>query len=212
MKKLVVLIVIVLGMTLLVPAAASARTPTLASLAKTVAALQAKVNRQQTTITSLKKKLANAGPVLRLAPYVTVTQTTLDGVSGPNIVFKGVNVHVQSSLGETDTSGLGNLIVGWNENPSGTPPNRGGSNNLVCGDMNGFSGCGGFVAGEQNSVGVGFNSILGGFGNTANAWWFSTVSGGTNNTASGANSTVSGGHDITENYTNGWAAGPYESH
>ncbi len=227
MKKLVIIVIVVAGM-LLMPAAASARTPSLASLAKTVAALKKQVKSQATTIKSLKTKLANGQSVLALAPYVSLTQTTLDGVKGPNIVFKGVNVHIRSALGETDTSGLGNLIVGWDENPSSTPAGyRSGSNYLVCGDMNSFMGCGGFVAGEQNVCSVAFNSVSGGFGNVADGWWYSSVSGGdnnhasgsyssisggTNNQASGSCSSISGGHDITESAANGWAAGVYENH
>jgi hypothetical protein len=103
--------------------------------------------------------------------------------------------------------------VGWDENPPSLFDGyREGSNNLVCGDMNSFPGYGGFVAGEQNTVAVGFNSVSGGFGNVANGWWSSSVSGGTNNVASGACSSVGGGSDVTESVDNGWAAGTYESH
>ena len=212
MKKLVIIVIVAAGL-LLTPAVASAGTPSLASLAKTVAALKKQVNGQAATIKSLKTKLANGKSVLALAPYVSLSQTALDGVKGPNIVFKGVNVHVRSATGETDTSGLGNLIVGWDENPP-NPLNgyRGGSNNLVCGDMNSFPGSGGFVAGEQNVCEVAFNSVSGGFGNVANGWWYSSVSGGTGNQASGPYSSISGGHDITESAVSGWAAGSYENH
>jgi hypothetical protein len=208
-KKLVAILVIVVGTTMLTPAVASASTPSLASLAKTVAALKKQVNTQAATIKSLKTKLKS---VIAMAPYLTVTQTTLDGVKGPNIVFHGVNMHIRSATGETDTSGLGNLIVGWNE-PWVSPPDgyRGGSNNLVCGDMNSFTSAGCFVAGENNTVGQLCNSVSGGYGNVANGWFFASVSGGIGNHAGGSCSSISGGNGITQNTTDGWSAGSYHT-
>jgi hypothetical protein len=125
-----------------------------------------------------------------LAPYVSVTQSTLNGVVGPNIVFQGANVHVRSGNWEQEMSGIGNLIVGWDEAPL-TTTQRGGSNNLVVGDMNNFQAYGCFLAGNGNAVGGAFAS----------------VSGGMNNTAAGFGSSVSGGQSVTEGTYGGWSAG-----
>ena len=102
-----------------------------------------------TAITDLQNTLKGDADVLALEPYVKVYRTTtLNGVSGPNIVLKGCNLQIKSTTGESDTSGLGNLIVGWNDEPGGSLPSpfRTGSNNLVCGDENNFTGSGGLLA------------------------------------------------------------------
>ena len=58
MRKLVVLILVALGLLLFTPAVASASTPTLASLAKSVAALQTQVNTQKAQIKTLQTQMA----------------------------------------------------------------------------------------------------------------------------------------------------------
>ena len=138
-----------------------------------------------------------------LAPYVSVNQSAMDGVAAPNIVFQGANVHVRSSTWEEDTSGTGNLIVGWNESGYGL---RTGSNNLVCGNHNTYTASGCFIDGNYNTVLGLYSSVSGGQQNVAgqnNA----SVTGGKLNTASGYFSTVSGGSGVTESNNDGWSAG-----
>ena len=138
-----------------------------------------------------------------LAPYVTVNQSPMNGVAAPNIVFQGANVHVRSGNLEEDTTGTGNLIVGWDEWGYGA---RTGNNNLVCGNFNTFTANGCFIAGVWNTVGGLYSSVSGGQQNTAsinNA----SVSGGKLNTASGYFSSVSGGNSVTESSDFGWSAG-----
>ena len=107
-------------------------------------------------------------------------------------------MHSKTSFG--DGSGTGNLIVGWDDEPTGMQ--RDGDDNLVCGNTNNFPSDGCFVAGVGNTV-----SSPG-----------CCVSGGVNNTASGGFTTVSGGANITESWGEGWAAGGatgtpvYEAH
>lgn len=226
MRKLIVLILVALGLLMVTPAVASASTPTLKSLAKTVAALQKRVNTQKVQIKALKTELASAQPVLALAPYVSVTSDTMNGVIGPNIVFKGANVHIQSTSSESDTSGLGNLIIGYDGPPTSPPAGyRDGSNNLIVGGENAFSSYGCFVAGMHNTVSGPWASVSGGTYNVANTYWASvsggdsnlasgqraSVGGGYHNTASGGCSSVSGGSLLTESYQYGWAGGEYES-
>jgi hypothetical protein len=143
--------------------------------------------------------LTSAAPVLAIAPYVSLKTGTLNGVVGPNIVFQGANVHVRSSTSENDSTGTGNLIVGWDDNPSTTPAGyRSGSNNLVCGDKQTFHSYGGFVAGCANGVGDAYATVAG-YGNNVSGYC-ATVSGGSGNTASMAYSAISGG---SSNYTAG---------
>lgn len=57
--------------------------------------------------------------LLALADYVTVVPGIANGLSGPHVMFEGVNVHIRSGSGSTSDGGspigLGNLIVGYNE-------------------------------------------------------------------------------------------------
>jgi hypothetical protein len=328
MKKLIVMLALALCCLLLTPAMASASRPTLKSLAKSLAALQAKVKGQATSIASLKSDLGSAkqtiatqgtalttlstqltqaladittlqtsvsglgttvaghttslagltsvvgadashglqkgvadlqttvgsgstglvgftaamytllgtvntkvntaADVLALEPYVKVSSSAVNGVTGPNIVFQGCNLQLKSTTSETDATGTGNLIVGWDDTPGWTPSGyRAGSNNLVCGNYNSFSSCGSFVAGHENTVsgywssvsGGDLNhasgqssSVSGGFQNTASDY-VASISGGANNKAQGQYSSISGGGyvntalalTVTNDY--GWAAG-----
>jgi hypothetical protein len=134
--------------------------------------------------------------VAGLATYLTITDQSLEGVAGPNIVFEGANVHIRSGLQNPTWGipfpGVGNLIVG-NDLPSGIDPvYRTGSNNLVVGDQHSFTGNGGFVAGIKNTVTGDYATVSGGGNNTASGG-MATVSGGFGNTASGEGASVSGG-------------------
>jgi hypothetical protein len=221
MKKLVVTLMLALCCLLLTPALASASKPTVKSLAKSLAALQKTVKSQATTIASQGgtiaslsgdlatakqsiatlqstvadqgAKLTAAAPLLAIAPYVSLTAGAMNGVAGPNVVFQGVNLHVRSSASEDDTSGLGNLIVGWdNDPPVPLSGYRSGSNNLVCGDLNSFLNNGSFLAGQDNVCREEYASVSGGYNNTASGV-VASVSGGDNNIASGLMTSISGG-------------------
>jgi len=164
-------------------------------LAQKVAALEAKV-------AALEAKLQ----------YMSVEYGKKDGLNGPHVIFANANVHVRSGLHATNDggtlSGLGNLIVGYNENNENSSDYpRTGSHNLVVGQGHGFTSYGGFVAGEENKISGKSASVSGGFHNTAGgeyssvsggryntaSQYLSSVSGGAGNTASGAMSSVSGG-------------------
>ena len=200
MRKLVVCVLVVFGLVLLTASVASASTPTLKSLAKSVAALQKQVS-------SLKSQLSKAKSALALAPYLSVTKTAINGVAGPNVVFKGCNLQIKSRTRESDSSGTGNLIVGWDEAPSSTPSGyRSGSNNLVCGDYNSFPSYGGFLAGTFDQIDGIFDSVSGGEYNTTSAA-FASVGGGASNTASGVAASVSGSDFVDEGTDYGWSAG-----
>jgi len=197
MKKLLLVLCLVLATVMLLPSVASASTPTLKQLAQTVASLQKQV-------TSLKSQLTKARSVLALAPYVSLDRSAVNGVAGPNVVFRGCNLQVKSKTSESTIDGTGNLIVGWDDNPSTTPSGyRSGSNNLVCGDNQTFTSIGCFLAGGNNTASAEQAAVSGGFANTASNSG-ATVSGGANNVASGYLSVVSGGNTIAASTINGW--------
>jgi hypothetical protein len=196
----------------------------IAALKAQVADLQSQVNSLQTSNTTLQKQLAavQSNHALLLGPFVTVDPSRKIGVIGPNIIFSGANIHIVSGSGSTDDGmqnnpnatlrGLGNLIIGYDEDPgkgpggSEAPPpplrlgDRSGSHNLVIGRWNRFTKAtfGGLVAGEANIISNEGASVSGGFGNTASGFDASVV-GGAVNTASGDDASVIGGQNVTAN-------------
>nr|NIR43631.1 hypothetical protein [Gemmatimonadota bacterium]NIU03663.1 hypothetical protein [Gammaproteobacteria bacterium]NIV22944.1 hypothetical protein [Gemmatimonadota bacterium]NIX84937.1 hypothetical protein [Gammaproteobacteria bacterium] len=87
--------------------------------------------------------------------------------SGTLLTFSGMNVQVVDGSGDTDgaVNGLGNLIVGYNEN--GFSATRTGSHNLVVGYDHEYTSYAGLVAGQQNEVSNVGSSVSGGVGNVA---------------------------------------------
>ena len=196
---------------------------------KKIEALEAKLESLQATVSALESQIdtlqsqlvaVQSNHALALGPFVRVDPNPEIGVVGPNIIFSGANIHIVSGSGRTDDngnpSGLGNLIIGYDEDPNipltgdssdgllimqapGFPTplvagDRGGSHNLVIGGGNRFTRAafGGFVAGERNTI-KGFGaSVSGGFNNTASDL-FASVSGGVRNFASAQFDSVSGG-------------------
>jgi len=151
------------------------------------------------------------GALAFLQPYISLDVNPINGVNGPHIIFSGANVHVRSGSGSTDDNstltGLGNLIVGYDEQQT-EAVSRTGSHNLIVGGQHSFTRHGGLAAGAANTLdGVSafaagvrnvasgdFSSVTGGTGNQALAS-ADTVSGGANNVASGGSSSISGGQE-----------------
>ena len=152
----------------------------------------------------------------------TVLETTtaplsVSGTPGTfpaTLSITGVNVHILDGTGSTQsTSGLGNLIVGYNAlgNDLGAGDVRTGSHNLILGDLNNYFSYGGLVAGRDNAIIGRYASVSGGVRNTASGLAasvsggdfntangdFASVSGGLINTASGLLASVSGGYNNT---------------
>jgi prefoldin subunit 5 len=111
-----------------------------------------------------------------------------------DIYFVGCNVNIVNGAGGTAvTNGLGNLIIGSNEDGcNGAGCARTGSHNLVLGTYNSYTSHSGIVAGSENIITKPFASVTAGRQNEATGD-FAVVSGGTSNKASGALSSVSGG-------------------
>jgi len=131
-----------------------------------------------------------------------------DGQGGFNrtVRISGINVQVVNGLEATNgyaanpdsldetltqTNGVGNLIVGYNELGNLFGDDRTGSHNMVVGHGNSYSSFGGLVATQDNTVSGPFSSVTGG--------WI--------NTASGARSSVSGGQLRTAPSIDDWVAG-----
>jgi hypothetical protein len=145
----------------------------------------------QTQLTKLRAKVTS------LTKQVAALQATLEGVSRTKhhgiatLTVSGENLQVVNGTGnETTVNGLGNLILGYNDNPDAL--DRTGSHNLVIGNDNGYTSYGGVVAGYGNLISGMYASASGGFGNSATGD-YSSVSGGTDNKASGTWATVIGG-------------------
>jgi len=164
------------------------------SLASKVAALEA-------TVAALQEQLAGYQALFN---YVRVDENEINGLAGPHVIFEGANVHIRSGAGATNDnplaeegvtlSGLGNLIVGYNEDDPYFTFTRTGSHNLVVGPYHSYESHGGFVTGFFNTVTGENASVSGGTYNQASGY-YSSVSGGAKNIASGNNSSVSGGFD-----------------
>jgi hypothetical protein len=136
----------------------------LKSLIKTLQAgdkttLQSEISNLQASNAELQRKLAavQSNPALALGPFVSVDPDSELGLAGPHIIFSGVNIHIESGSGSTyDGSGLGNLVIGYNEFPNdggpGGPHLRIGAHNLVIGAEHRFTADGGLVAGRLNTI------------------------------------------------------------
>jgi hypothetical protein len=168
------------------------------SVVERLDAYESIVTQQAYLIEDLQKQLAEARKVTdALAPYLTADDDK-------NIYLTGANLHIQSGSGKTDgeLNGLGNLIIGYNENYSPTEDMpvlaRTGSHNLVIGPYHSYLSYGGLVAGYRNTVSGKYSSVSGGNQATASGD-YSSISGGIRGTASGPVSSVSGGMDGTAN-------------
>ena len=108
-----------------------------------------------------------------------ILDTTQIQYDGTDFVFSGLNVHVQNGTGSTlDTiNGLGNLVIGYDEEAP-VDSSKTGSHNLIVGMENSYTGTGNIVSGRNNSTIGNFGALLGGSENqiTVNR---AVISGGT---------------------------------
>lgn len=204
-----------------------------------VAGLQSQVSTLQSNHTSDSSAISTLqGQVSSLssnestdASNISGLKTLLTGFSratDPNgyetLTVSGENIQLINGSGsETTNDGLGNLIVGYNDNGF-FPYSRTGSHNLIVGDDNGYSSYGGFIAGISDKGTAAYASVLGGSFNVASgigssvsggdsntaSGLYSSVSGGTTNIASGGEASVSGGDSNTVSGDQGAILGGYE--
>src|SRR5690348_15688625 len=117
------------------------------------------------------------GTTAVLAPTYVAT-----GVGGkPTVEFAAVNVQIVSGAGTTDATpnGEGNLVLGYDENPTGRPQT--GSHDLILGERDSWKGYGELVAGYDDAANGKYAAALG-TGNTASGA-YATVTGGSGNSA-----------------------------
>ncbi|HUY26262.1 MAG TPA: hypothetical protein VMV27_02475 [Candidatus Binataceae bacterium] len=186
------------------------------SLKEQVATLTAEVATLTATVAALQKTISSAGAqnAIALGQYVTVDPGAENGLKGPHVIIKGANVHIESGSGATvDTSGLGNLVIGYDEDSVDATVidgNRSGSHNLVIGPQHEFTASGGLLAGYDNFVSANYASADGGECNSAGANMLpfacsgaggvsdgASVSGGYQNVAIGNAASVAGGQKNT---------------
>jgi hypothetical protein len=195
--------------------------------------LQTEITELKAVVVALRQQVVtiNSSSVMALVPFVTVDPNPELGVIGPNIVFHGANIHVESGSGATDDNGnitgLGNLIIGYNEAVS-TPGTytyypsvnyRYGSHNLIVGRYNTWGSTslpafGGFVAGERNSIFGEAQSILGGTSNSIQVASTegssqSVIVGGAENQIIGTSCVVVGGQENAVYGSNSVVLGGY---
>jgi hypothetical protein len=180
-----------------------------------VVALQAENAAQQAVIADLQSRLSavEANTALQMDGYVIVDNNTINGAPGPHVIFQGVNVHIQNGEGSTRSSGggLGNLIVGYNEEPRTLEPGeRGGSHNLILGRTHKYLAAGGIangwgaelranaavaLAADENVIDRSYSASIGGWGNhIINR---GVTIGGRDNTIYGNRSVIVGGQNNT---------------
>ncbi len=157
----------------------------------------------------------SGGPTLEsLQAEIAQLKALLAGVSrnGDTLVFEQMNLQILNGLGATNgnrndpdsdavtsVNGLGNLIVGYDEETDPHNSNfqifesdKSGSHNIIVGHGHNYSSFGGLVTGQDNAITGQYSNVSGGVGNLSSGRW-SSVSGGNKNTASGREASVSGG-------------------
>jgi hypothetical protein len=180
-----------------------------ASLEALAATLQGVNNAQAQQISALQGKVS----VLQAAAAQGAARTAAleDRLvhfsrAGNEVFLTGANLNIVNGLGATagnpgggpaEVNGLGNLIVGYNEQQDAFfQRDRPGSHNLVVGRNHGYSFYGGLVAGYNNDLQAPYASVTGGVLNTA-ASFAAAIGGGRGNRATGNYSVVGGGDGNT---------------
>jgi hypothetical protein len=158
----------------------------LAQMVQNEAALLLVINNRLNTLETSPPSGGSTNPALtELAKYVKVDPGTINGLTGPHVIFHHANVHVESGTAPTAVPGLGNLIVGYNEMPTIQGWSRAGSHNLIVGPSHSFSSTAGAVFGISNVISAEHATILG----------------GNQNRAGGASSSILGGFGLVVNGT-----------
>jgi hypothetical protein len=169
---------------------------TVGALQKQSSATQVTDTAQSTSVAQLKSQMASvlSSNVWALNPFLTIDLAAENGVTGPNLVFHGVNLHVVSGSGNSEDNynptGLGNIIIGYNESSADFGPlDRRGIHNLIVGRYHNFTNLAwcGIVSGEGNTLNGLEQVIAGGSENIADTT-VSVIIGGH------GNATIYGGH------------------
>lgn len=162
-------------------------------------ALNADLVKGTATLTALQNQvnLIASNPALQLGPFVTVDLSPENGVRGPHVTFKGVNVHIVSGL-PAPTAGLGNLIIGSDLQSENHPPfARTGTENLILGPYNGFTSSSSIIVGIDNTA-DGEGNFIAGYWNKVSGTTCSILGGTVNDMNSGDAETIIGGSESSE--------------
>ena len=151
---------------------------------------------------------AQAEALKSLLPYIKFIAS---GVGGkPTVQFLGVNVQVVNGETKTNTTnGLGNLVIGYDENA--LKHAQTGSHDLILGEEQTFTSFGGIADGFGNTISGAFASVTGGWKNVASGE-LSSVHGGGENQATGKETAVSGGWRNLASGENSVVSGGRENH
>lgn len=166
---------------------------------------------QQVALLESKVAAIEGNTALQLDGLVRVDNSTINNLVGPHVIFEGANVHIRSGQGFTwhwdkvahPPNGLGNLIIGYNENSS---RDRSGSHNLVVGEGHSYPGFASLLTGMSNYA-ADYSALIGGDTNSASSW--SAVVGGYHNTVDNQDysSVIVGGYLNTVKDVGGGIAG-----
>lgn len=164
----------------------------LTALQQTVTQLQTNLTNADDEITSLQTEVTDlndliatldssslnnrviqleSNPILALKDFIQLRQTD---PQRPVVEFRNANVQITNGLGITNaTNGLGNLIIGYNEEPAGyLAEDRVGSHNLVLGREHRYASYTGLIAGRGNTINGAESSITAGSNiNLGTAQW-----------------------------------------
>jgi hypothetical protein len=199
---------LLIGLVAIAPVHAQSVNQRVATLEEQVNQLQDRLKKfidlvhvQNTALTQLTALVSSQGQAIgQLQQQNTALQATLGCMSksGNDVFFTGCNVHVRSGSGATDgeLNGLGNLVIGYNEDAVSLGAEqssaREGSHNLIVGPGHSYTSYGGLVAGRLNSV-HGSNSSVTGGGNNIAFGFATSISGGRDNRTNGGYTHVAGG-------------------
>lgn len=148
-------------------------------------------NRIQVLESSLSQLQSNN--INRLNDYVEIIEDN----NCITAQLSGLNLQIVNGEGSTNTTNCkGNLIIGYNEERSGTPVSRTGSHNLVLGIKHNYSSFSGFINGTANTITQSgeYCSILNGNECFANAKYVS-ICNGRDHKGNASLSTIVGGFD-----------------
>jgi hypothetical protein len=138
----------------------------------------------QSEVTSLQRQVAALQAKLSKVSY------SASGLNGkPTVKISGANLQVVNGSGSTSApvNGLGNLIIGYDENPG----NQIGSHNLLLGNHQSFTTWGGIIGGAYNTLSGAASAVFGSHNNAAGS--ASSITGGEYNIATDFYASITGG-------------------
>jgi hypothetical protein len=149
----------------------------IAQLQTMVAALQTRLAAAEANVKTLQDTVARLDATALEARVTAIENNSVLALNnvlyfdpaapqGPAMIVEGANLQLLNGNGATNTvNGLGNLIIGYNEEPQNMlPGDRAGSHNLVIGRQHRYTSYAGLVAGFNNSLRGPEATISGGAG------------------------------------------------